>query len=552
MISTINSFEKSGNIVDVINRTISPGTVTVKNGKIAAIELEPGKTYQEFILPGFIDAHVHIESSMLIPSEFARLAVVHGTVATVSDPHEIGNVLGIPGIRFMIDNGKKVPFHFYFGAPSCTPATSFETSGATISAEDIQMLFEEDKLHYLSEMMNYPGVLARDPLVMDKIQVAKNLHLPIDGHAPGLRGANAERYISAGISTDHECFTLDEALDKIKYGMKIIIREGSAAKNYGALHPLIKSHPDKVMFCSDDKHPHELVVGEINQLVRRSIVDYGYDVMDVLRCACYHPVIHYDLDVGLLRQGDAADFIVVDNLLDFNVLQTYIDGTLVAEKGKSLIARVDTPIINHFEVDLKAVEDFRLKAKKGSSQIQVIEALDGELITKQFLADAKIENGAIVSDVSRDILKIVVVNRYTNAPLAIGFVRGFGLQKGAIASSVAHDSHNIIAGGVTDADICAAVNALIEAKGGIAAAYESKTEVLSLPVAGLMSTEDGYLIAKRYTELDGVAKELGSKLHAPFMTLSFMALLVIPSLKLSDRGLFDATAFHFTEVNPSA
>lgn len=536
----------SGYIVDVVHKEIFPGTVTVNNGIIESVKRSEEAASKQYIMPGFIDAHVHVESSMLIPSEFARLAVPHGTVATVSDPHEIGNVLGIEGVRYMIRNGKEVPFHFYFGVPSCVPATSFETAGATITADDIKTLFVEDNLKYLSEMMNYPGVLGRDPLVMDKIQVAKDLGLPIDGHAPGLKGADAERYISAGITTDHECYMLDEARDKLKYGMKISIREGSAAKNYNALHPLIGSHPDKVMFCSDDKHPHELVEGHINQLVKRSIVDHSYDTMNVLRCACYNPVIHYGLDVGLLQAGQSADFIVVDNLKDFNVQQTYIKGQLVANQGKSLIESVKSDIINQFNITPKKESDFAIEAK--GNTIQVIHALDGQLITEKQQTAAKIADKHFVSDPARDILKLVVVNRYEKAPVAVAFIRGFGLKTGALASCIAHDSHNIIAVGVNDDDICKAVNAIIENKGGISAVGNGKTEELPLPIAGIMSHNDGYTVARDYSKIDRIAKQLGSPLHAPFMTLSFMALLVIPSLKLSDKGLFDGTSFAFTPL----
>lgn len=542
----MESYTKSGQIVDLIQKRVFPGTITIEGGKIKSIVPEPDKTYNQFILPGFIDAHVHIESSMLIPSEFARLASVHGTIGTVSDPHEIGNVLGIEGVKYMIDNGNKVPFHFNFGAPSCVPATAFETSGAAITAEEIDQLFTEEKLLYLSEMMNYPGVLSRQPLVMEKIKVAQDHGLPIDGHAPGLKGQDADRYIRAGISTDHECFTLDEALDKLNYGMKIIIREGSAAKNYEALHPLLKTHPQHVMFCSDDKHPHELVAGHINQLVQRSIAK-GYNLMDVLRCASYNPVIHYNLDIGLLQKGDWADFIIVDNLKDFHVLETYVRGGCIAKDGKSLIASIPEKAINHFNTSLKKVYDFNIIPT--GARIKVIQAIDNELITKHFSAEAKIVENNIISDLSRDILKLAVVSRYTDDPPAIGFIQNFGLKKGAIASSIAHDSHNIIAVGVSDEEICKAVNMLIGEKGGIAIVHKDEVEILPLPVAGLMSTEDGYLVAKHYIRLDKLAKELGSTLQAPFMTLSFMALLVIPSLKLSDKGLFDGDKFEFSEVS---
>lgn len=543
----MDQFTLSGNIVDVVNRKIFPGKVVVNDGVIAAVTPTEEISSQQFIMPGFIDAHVHIESSMLVPSEFARLAVTHGTVATVSDPHEIGNVLGIEGVRYMIQNGSLVPFHFYFGAPSCVPATSFETAGATISAEEIRALFEKDKLKYLSEMMNYPGVLARDPLVMDKIGVAKALGLPVDGHAPGLKGEDVTRYIAAGISTDHECFTLAEALDKLKCGMKIIIREGSAAKNFEALHSIIGTHPASVMFCSDDKHPHELVKGHINETVKRSIVNHGYDVMDVLRCACYNPILHYNLDVGVLQTGHSADFIVVDNLRDFTVKQTYIKGKRVAENGKTLIKAVRNEIVNHFKTSPKTPRDFVLEGTEGD--LQVIQALDGELITKKLIAKAKVSGHHLISDVERDILKLVVVNRYENAPAAAAFINGFGLKRGALASCIAHDSHNIIAVGVEDEDICLAVNAIIENKGGISVACDGKVDTLCLPVAGIMSSRDGYEVAESYSRLDQNAKLLGSPLYAPYMTLSFMALLVIPSIKLSDKGLFDGTSFVFIPLS---
>lgn len=542
----MDQFIISGYIVDVINRKIFPGTLTVTEGRIFSIIPFQGTPPEQYIMPGFIDSHIHIESSMLIPSEFARIAVCHGTVATVSDPHEIGNVLGIEGVRYMIHNGSTVPFHFYFGAPSCVPATGFETAGAEISAKEIRSLFKEDKLKYLSEMMNYPAVLGRDSLVMDKIKIAQEFGVPVDGHAPGLKGKEAENYISAGISTDHECFTLEEALDKLKCGMKIIIREGSAAKNYDALHSLIQSHPDQVMFCSDDKHPDELVRGHINELVRRSIVDHGYDLFNVLRSACYNPIKHYALDVGCLQVGDSADFIVVNNLHDFEVRQCYIKGKLVSNEGQSLISSIPTKPINHFKTSLKKEGEFVVQAK--GEMIQVIEAFDGELITGQLELKAKIEGEQVVSDVERDILKLVVVNRYKEAPLAIGFIRGFGLKRGALASCIAHDSHNIIAVGVTDRELCAAVNAIIENQGGISVVDQQNETVLPLPVAGIMSHKDGWMVAREYSMIDQKAKELGSPLNAPFMTLSFMALLVIPSLKLSDQGLFNGNSFHFTPL----
>lgn len=541
----MSNFSISGNIVDVVNNRIFPGTINISGEKIESISETPNEKYSSYIIPGFVDAHVHVESSMLIPSEFARLAVLHGTVATVSDPHEIGNVLGIEGVRYMIENGKLVPFKFYFGASPCVPATTFETAGAHITPADIRKLFEEDKLVYLSEMMNFPGVLLGDKEVMEKIAIAKEFGKPIDGHAPGLRGEDAKKYIEAGISTDHECFTLDEALDKLKFGMKIIIREGSAAKNYEALHTLIDSHTDRTMFCSDDKHPNDLVVGHINQICARSVAK-GYDAMKVLQCACVNPVKHYKLQVGLLQKGDYADFAVVKDLVNFETVQTYINGKLVAENGKSLIERVPSTIVNNFNTQYKNPNDFLVKAEK--ENIRVIEANEGQLITNELHFPAKSEDGYLVSDIENDVLKLAVVERYGNTPPAVAFIKNFGLKKGAIASCVAHDSHNIIAVGVNDEDICNAVNGIIKHKGGVSVSLNGNTEVLGLPVAGIMSNEDGYEVADKYTEIDKLAKQLGTQMYAPYMTLSFMALLVIPALKLSDKGLFDGSKFEFTPL----
>ena len=548
----------TGQLVNIPDREICPAVIYIDEGRIVRIEkFAPGAVEEAplcFILPGFIDAHVHIESSMLIPSEFARLAVVHGTVGTVSDPHEIANVCGLEGVAFMVDNGNTVPFKFNFGAPSCVPATSFETAGAHLSAGDVAALLGRSEIRYLSEMMNFPGVLHKDQAVMEKIAAAHRLAKPVDGHAPGLRGEEAKQYIDAGISTDHECFTMEEAMDKLQYGMKIIIREGSAAKNFDALIGIQHTHPDSVMFGSDDKHPDSLVQGHINQLCERA-VRAGVDVFNVLQAACINPVLHYKLDIGQLRENDPADFIVVKDLTTFEVLQTYVDGTLVAEHGRSRIAPVESGSINNFACSTKSVSDFRVQAGGTQSSIQVIEALDGQLITNKLAYEALVENGEIKSNPVDDILKIVVVNRYQDAPVAKAFIKNFGLKKGAIASSVAHDSHNIVAVGADDESLCRAVNRVIQQQGGVSCVAplpdepgESYRElILPLPIAGLMSADDGYRVAEAYTQIDAMAKSLGSTLSAPFMTLSFMPLLVIPHLKLSDKGLFDGDAFRLTE-----
>ena len=533
-----------GNIVDILNKRIFKGEITVENGKIIAIS-EKEHEVNHFIIPGFIDAHIHIESSMLVPSEFAKIAVKHGTVSTVSDPHEITNVLGIAGVEFMIENGKRVPFKFNFGAPSCVPATSFESAGAVIDSNDIKRLLENPDIKYLAEMMNYPGVLFDDDEVMKKISWAKYFKKPIDGHAPGLRGSEVRKYINAGISTDHECFKLEEALEKLQKGMKILIREGSAAKNFEALIDLLPEHYENMMFCSDDKHPDDLILGHINQLCARAVAN-KIDVYKVLQAACVNPVKHYNLDVGLLKKGDYADFIVVEDLKQFKTLQTFINGELVFDGSESLIKSVAFKNLNNFNCKTKRVEDFEITSS--AKKIRVIEALEDQLVTNELIEETLIENGNLVSNIKDDILKMTVVNRYDDSKPALAFIKNFGLKEGAIASSVGHDSHNIIAVGVSDEAICQAVNLIIEHKGGICAISHSEEKIVPLPVAGIMSDKDGETIAKAYASIDKMAKTLGSKLYAPYMTLSFMALLVIPSLKLSDKGLFNGKDFKFTPL----
>ncbi|MBH8557423.1 adenine deaminase [Hymenobacter negativus] len=546
-------FSLTANVVDIFARSIQPAVIQVEGGRIAAIapindaEADPALPY---LMPGFVDAHVHVESSLLVPTEFARLAVMHGTVATVSDPHEIGNVLGVAGVEFMLENAAHSPFKFCFGAPSCVPATPFETAGAEITAADIKKLFENPKIGYLAEMMNWPGVLHRDADVMAKIALAHAAGRPVDGHAPGLRADDAAHYASAGISTDHECFTAAEALDKLAVGMKILIREGSAARNFDALIELMPEHYHHLMFCSDDKHPDTLVLGHINQLVQRAVA-LGNDVFNVLRVACINPVKHYHLPVGLLGEGDPADFIVVKDLRDFEVLQTYLNGELVAENGKSLLPATPIAVVNTFHAQPVTAQDFQLPAPATERPtLRVIECFDGQLITARVDVPATIENGLVVPDVAADILKLAVINRYQpHVAPAVAFIQGFGLKHGALASSVGHDSHNITAVGCDDESMARAVNLVIQAKGGLAAVGADGQEILlPLPVAGLMSDQSGLTVASAYAAVDALSKQLGSPLGAPFMTLSFMALLVIPSLKLSDKGLFDGQQFAFVDA----
>jgi adenine deaminase len=533
-----------GQYVDILNKRIYPATLLIQEGMIVSIT-ECDEAPNQFILPGFIDSHVHIESSMLVPSSFARLAVVHGTIGTISDPHEIANVCGLEGVQYMIDNGKKVPFHFFFGAPSCVPATQFETAGAAIDSVATAKLLASPDIYYLSEMMNFPGVLHQDAEVMQKIKAAHAIGKPVDGHAPGLMGDLAKQYIEAGISTDHECFTIEEAVDKLSFGMHILIREGSAAKNFEALYELIDDHPKKVMLCSDDKHPDSLLEGHINQLCARAVAK-GLNLFNVLRAACINPVIHYQLPTGFVRVNDPANFILVEDLQYFKVIQTYIDGQLVAKDGHSLIEPVQATPINQFNAQPLVISDLQLPVANypnKDGKVPVIHAIDGQLITNLVWETPKIIDNAIIADVEKDVLKVVVYNRYHAAKPKIGLIQSFGFKTGAIASTVAHDSHNIIAVGVDDESILKAINLVVQEKGGISCVHGESSKVIGLPVAGLMSTADPYQVAGEYIEIDKMAKSLGTQLGSPFMTLSFMALLVIPHLKMSDLGLFDGDQF---------
>ncbi|MBL0342320.1 MAG: adenine deaminase [Bacteroidetes bacterium] len=534
----------SGQIIDIQNRRIFGGEIQVINGKISRI-IEKPDVPAHFILPGFIDSHIHIESSMLTPYEFARKALIHGTVATVSDPHEIANVCGLKGVYYMLENARNSLLKFHFGAPSCVPATIFETSGAALSAADVEELLQRKDIFYLSEMMNYPGVLFKEPAVMEKIAIAKRLGKPVDGHAPGLMGNDAINYIQAGITTDHECFTKEEALHKLRCGMKILIREGSAARNFEALHELISEYPEMVMLCSDDKHPDELMIGHINMVVKRAL-SKGHDLFDVLRCACVNPVHHYSMDVGLLRVGDPAEFIVINNTNDFNVLETYINGERVTSNGKCILDQKQHPKINNFNCIEKTANDFQIRAT--GKTMNVIEAIDGQLITKPLKFPVNEINGFAAADVKNDLLKITVVNRYRDEKPAVAFIKNFNLKSGAIASTVAHDSHNIIAVGVDDESISRAVNLLIKNKGGLSVVNGNDEFVLPLPIAGLISDLSCDEVGELYSVIDKKVKSMGCTLRAPYMTLSFMALLVIPSLKLSDKGLFDGEKFEFTNL----
>lgn len=532
-----------GQIVDLQQKRIYPGELEVVAGRIASIRETAASAEPGFLCPGLVDAHVHLESSMLAPAEFARIAVIHGTVGTVSDPHEIANVLGIEGVRVMQRLAARTPLKIHYGIPSCVPATSFETAGAVLGPSEIEELCRDRELLYLSEMMNFPGVIQRDPDVLAKLEIARRYGKRIDGHAPGLRGEALRAYVNAGIETDHECSELEEAREKLRLGMKILIREGSAARNFDALWPLLLEQPEQCMFCSDDKHPDDLLRGHINQLCARAVAQ-GVPPLVVLRVASLNPIQHYGLRCGQLRVGDPADFVRLGDLESFRVLETWIEGACVAAQGNSNLPRSTCEPVNQFACGLKSPSEFAIAAAPG--QLRVIRAVDGQLLTGVELVSPRIVAGKAVADPARDLLKISVVNRYRNVAPATAFVRGIGLKAGAIASSVAHDCHNIVAVGASDEELTRAVNLVIAHRGGIAVAGPGgQDEVLPLPLAGLMS--DGFAedVAASYERLTSLARQLGSPLQAPFMTLSFLALLVIPALKLSDLGLFDGAQFRF-------
>ncbi len=538
------SMKIKSNLIDIIARKTYAAEIEIKNGKIKEITPIDEKV-EGYILPGFIDAHVHIESSMVSPAAFARTAVKFGTVATVSDPHEIANVLGLKGLDFMLQSAEKVPLKFFFGVPSCVPATDFETSGAKLDANDVSELIKRADFLYLSEMMNFPGVIFDDEEVHKKINATKKVNKPIDGHAPTLSGENLKKYVQAGILTDHECSTIEEGREKANLGMYILIREGSAAKNYTALAPLLNEFPEKIMFCSDDLHPDNLSNGHINILVKR-LLSENYDLYDILRSISYNPVKFYNLNVGLLQKNDNADFIRIDNLQDFNIIETYINGEIVFQNGTSLIPEISENSINKFFVNTINSSDIQVVAKQ--EKIKVIQAIDGDLFTKKLLLAAKVENNFIVPDTEQDILKLVALNRYQEADPSVAFINGFKLKKGAIAGTVAHDSHNIIAVGTNDTNILRAIELIQENKGALVAVNGKDETILPLDIAGIMSSKNVDETANLYKKLNEKAKEFGTELHAPFMTLAFMSLLVIPEIKLGDKGLFDGINFKFIDL----
>lgn len=532
-----------GRLIDIHNRDIYPAMIEFLNGKILNIERRDSAP-DHYILPGLIDAHIHIESSMITPGAFALTAVQHGTTGVVSDPHEIANVLGIEGVKFMIQDGKRVPLRFWFGAPSCVPATGFETNGASLNHKEISYLMNLPDIFYLSEMMNYPGVIYNNKEVYLKLEISKNLRKPIDGHAPGLSGELLKKYVESGISTDHECCTAEEALEKISLGMKIQIREGSAAKNLNALKCLYNVNPDMIMLCSDDLHPEMLMKRHINKLIAQ-LIKKGFNKFDVIRSATINPAEHYKLEAGLLRVGDNADFIVVDSPSKMNVKETRISGEKVFGDGKVWFSYSPGKPVNNF--NSTPVSKVDISVINSGVNMRVIEAFEGELLTKTLIISSG-KGKYVEPDIEKDILKIVVKDRYNDSPPVTGFIKGFGLKEGAFASSVAHDSHNIIAVGTNDDDIIKAINIIVKSKGGLSVSSGGKVSSLKLNIGGIMTTRSCREVAHDYEKLSKIVKSLQCTMEAPFMTLSFMALLVIPDLKISDKGLFDVNKFELVPL----
>ncbi|WP_372754597.1 adenine deaminase [Labilibaculum sp.] len=537
---TNTNFLISGKLIDIVSREIIKAELEIKEGQIVSIRKKESVP-DRYILPGLVDAHMHIESSLLIPSRFANLAVQQGTLGVVTDPHEIANVLGEIGVDFMINDAKKVPIEIRFGVPSCVPATKHETSGFVLDSNIVESLLKREEVVCLAEVMDFVGVVEEDLEVLRKIRACKNLGKKVDGHAPGLKGQNLKKYVASGISADHECSNIEEALEKISLGMMIQIREGSAAKDFEALYPLFDSHPEKIMLCTDDLHPDDLIEnGHINYLIKRGLKK-GLDLFSLLRAATYNPIQHYGLDLGMLQLGDPADFIVIDHPESFVVEQAYRKGKCIYKDRKVLFETNNDIILNNFSRKSILLSDLQVKPQNGSLHAIVVK--DGDLLTDSLLCEPKIDNGNVVSDVENDLLKIVVMSRYDNGKPVMGFAKGFGFKKGAIAESIAHDSHNIIAVGTSDEDLLHAINTLIDMKGGIVAVNNGDREAVRLEVAGLMSNKTGEDLISDYTRLRKFASGLGSSFESPFMTLAFMSLLVIPKLKLSDKGLFDVEQF---------
>ena len=561
-------------ILDVIANTIYPASITIKDGMFSEVTpiVVTDDTELDFdglVLPGLIDAHIHIESSMLTPAQFAKIAVRYGVTSAVCDPHEIANVLGIEGVEFMIENASQVPFNFYFTAPSCVPATPFETSGYSLGVSEIEYLLQKDEIIGLGEMMNFPGVINGDEEVLKKLDLARKYKKPIDGHAPLLSGENLDKYLEHDILTDHECVSFLEAFEKKRKGMKIMVREGSSAKNmedifnfkdsiydleFGGLEEIppsvLENNIYSLMFdfiVSDDKNSVDLVQGYLNESIKKA-VDLGIGVLKAIDMTTVNPAYFYKLNSGVIVENAQADFIVIDELDTFKVLKTYIAGECVFDGENVLFDVPEVEAENSMNVGLKTPQDFDINYDGDECEVNVIKCFDGQLLTEKETATLKTKDGVIQSDILNDILKISVVERHGKNHVSNGFIKGFGLKKGAIASSIAHDSQNIVVIGYNSKDMADAVNRVIENKGGLAVESEDFDDSLSLPIAGLMTNEDAFEVASKLKHLQKMAYALGCEINEPFMTMAFMSLLVMPSIKLSDKGLFDVDSFEFMDV----
>ena len=551
---------KGGRVLNIFTREITEAPVALLGSAIAGVGkgCSRGEEVLDLgggvVIPGLIDAHIHIESTLLLPAHFAAAVLPHGTAAVISDPHEIANVLGEAGVAFFMEAAENLPVDIYFMAPSCVPSTDMETAGGDLAPEQVERLLDHPRVLGLAEMMNFPGVINGDAAVAAKIAAAQRRNMPVDGHLPGVGGGELQAYIGAGISTDHECVSAAEALEKVSLGMKVIIREGSAARNLAALLPAVKTAGSRhFMLCSDDREAAELLsAGHMDEILRRAVA-LGCDPLDAVEMATLNPALHYGLSRrGAVAPGYRADLVVVDNLEDFKVKLVIKDGRVVAREGRL------TAGLAHHPVDESVLEtvrlqrplqaaDFEIRAAHGA--MPVMGLLPGQIITEKLMLEPlRSDTGAVRADPGRDLIKLAVVERHRRSGrVAAGLVKGLGLRRGAIASSVAHDSHNIIAAGVEEAAMAAAVNELARAGGGFVA-VDGGSRVLSLlplPVAGLISPEPAERVAAALEEVTCAARSLGAAPQNPFLTLSFLALPVIPHLKITDRGLFDVDAFSF-------
>ena len=543
-------------VINVFGGEIIKDAIAISDGIIVGYGQYKAKNTIDlkgrYVAPGFIDSHVHIESSMTCISEFAKAVLVHGTTAVAADPHEIANVLGAAGIEYMLKSAEQQPMNIYFTLPSCVPATDMETAGAHLTAEDLQPFFDREKIVALAEMMNFPGVIFRDADVLAKIESARLQKKPVDGHAPGLKEQALYAYIAAGIQSDHECTTAQEAKEKLMAGMYIMVREGTGAKNLQALLPVINAKTSRrMMWCTDDRHPHDLIEdGHIDSIVREAIAS-GLDPMIAIQMATLNPAEYFGLShLGAIAPGKQADLVVFSDIKKPVIDQVYYRGVLTAENGRiqdDIRFPAAATVPPSIQVELPNI-DFSIPAEK--NRVRVIEIVAGQLITHERIEKAAVKNNEAVSDVSRDLLKIAVVERHKGTgSIGKAFVKGFGIQRGALASSVAHDSHNIIIVGATDEDMQAALKAVVQMGGGLAAVLDQKILAeLALPVAGLMSLEPVRSVRDQLDRLIQSSHEMGAELKDPFMMLSFLALPVIPELKLTDRGLIDVNKFEVVSL----